>query len=160
MASLPDFFAFTRTSLGRIDPSEVDTAVDLINSAYRYQDAAKGRPRTDATRLAEKISESEFYVARRGRETVACVYVERGHSNWHFGLLTVTEPLRGTGLGAALIQSVEQYARTENASQLDLDYMSLAPWLKAYYERFGFTETGQIAPWGTITLVRMSKPLT
>jgi len=42
---------------------------------------------------------------------------------------------------------------------LDLDYMSLAPWLRKYYEGYGFRETGESVRWGTIDLIHMSKDL-
>jgi hypothetical protein len=37
--------------------------------------------------------------------------------------------------------------------------MSLAPWLKKYYEKYGYAETGTVEAWGTIDLIRMKKAL-
>jgi len=42
---------------------------------------------------------------------------------------------------------------------VELDYMSVAPWLKPYYEKFGYVETGEVMPWGAIDLIRMTKTL-
>ena len=114
---------------------------------------------TDHAHLSQRVSQSEFCVAKRGNEIVGCVYVERHGSSLHFGLLTVAEHLRGTGIGAALINAIEDYAKDSEAKLLELDYMSLASWLKAYYEQYGFEETGQVIPWGKIDLIRMSKTI-
>jgi GNAT superfamily N-acetyltransferase len=157
MASLSDFFEFENVALRRIAAADLDSTVAMINAAYAYQDAAKGRPRTDNIHLSQRITESDFYVAKRGDEVVGCVYVEQHGPSVHFGLLTVARQLRGTGLGAALINAIEAYAKHLETNLLELDYMSLAPWLKSYYERYGFKETGQVVAWGTIDLIRMSK---
>jgi GNAT superfamily N-acetyltransferase len=77
----------------------------------------------------------------------------------HFGLLTVADKYRGKGLGPALIEAVEAFAQYTGARNVELDYMSAAPWLKPYYEKYGYVETGEITNWGTIDLIRMSKPL-
>ena len=55
--------------------------------------------------------------------------------------------------------AIEADARTRGCATIQLDYMSLAPWLKAYYERYGFQETGETVQWGAIALVQMAKPL-
>lgn len=159
MKALPDSFSFKNVALRRIASEDIKETVAMINAAYSYQDKAKGRSRTDRNHLSERISESEFYIAKSSKQIVGCLYVERHDPSLHFGLLTVAERFRGTGLGAALMNAIETYAKSSDMKALELDYMSLAPWLKSYYERYGFKETGQIINWGTIDLIRMSKSL-
>jgi N-acetylglutamate synthase-like GNAT family acetyltransferase len=119
---LSDFFKFKNVTLKRITRADIDDTVAIINAAYKYQDAAKGRPRTDRAHLSQRVSASEFYVAKHGNEIVGCVYVERHGSSLHFGLLTVEEHLRGTGLGAALINAIEDYTKDSETKLLELDY--------------------------------------
>ena len=77
----------------------------------------------------------------------------------HFGLLTVTPEYRGSGLAPAIINAIEAYGRALQCRFVQLDYMSVAPWLKSYYEKFGFRETGVKEPWANMDLIQMSKGL-
>jgi predicted N-acetyltransferase YhbS len=156
---LSDIFRFPGLTCEPIADADVDAAVALINEAYAYQDAHKGQPRTNPAHLRRQISQSEFYVVRQLGEIVGCLYVRRQEGSVHFGLLTVAQRLRGTGLAPALIKAVESYARKLGVQAVELDYMSVAVWLRTYYERFGYAETGQVTPWGSIDLIRMAKPL-
>lgn len=57
------------------------------------------------------------------------------------------------------MHAIDDFARDKGYESLDLDYMSLAPWLKKYYVGYGFRETGETKAWGTTDLIRMSKKL-
>jgi hypothetical protein len=104
---LSDIFRFPGLTCEPIADADVDAAVALINEAYAYQDAHKGQPRTNPAHLRRQISQSEFYVVRQLGEIVGCLYVRRQEGSVHFGLLTVAQRLRGTGLAPALIKAVE-----------------------------------------------------
>ncbi len=159
MLVLANYFQFIDITLQRISETDIDATVALINDAYSYQDEAKGRPRINASELRKRTERSEFYVAKQDGRVVGCVYVERYPKKLHFGLLTVSSELRGKGLGPATMEAIENYARDLSMAVIELDYMSLAPWLKAYYEKLGYVETGEVTPWGAIDLVRMAKTL-
>lgn len=109
--------------------------------------------------LSKRVSEVEFYVATLKDQIVGCVYIEPKGNKLHFGLLTVSSELRGTGLAQGIIAAIEEYATEQGFKQLDLDYMSIATWLKKYYEAYGFKLTGKIIKWGNIDLINMSKGL-
>lgn len=159
ISNLTGYFHYPNVHLARITDADIEETVTLINKAYAYQDAYKQAPRTNPAHLRKSAADNEFYVVKRDNEIVGCVYVKRGEGSIHFGLLTVTDKFRGKGLGPALIEAVESYAKHLGANNVELDYMSAAPWLKQYYERYGYTETGQVINWGTINLIHMSKPL-
>jgi len=159
MSDLSDYLQYPDISLQLISEPEIDATVALINDAYSYQDEAKGGPRIDEQKLRQRIETSEFYVARQDGRIVGCVYVERLAKKLHFGLLTVAAQLRGKGLGVAIMEAIHDYARELDVQVVELDYMSLAPWLKLYYEKFGYVETGEVMPWGDIDLIRMTKTL-
>jgi GNAT superfamily N-acetyltransferase len=157
--TFPDHFSFGQLTMARIADDEIEETVELINPAYRYQESAKGTPRTNPEHLRRRVSETDFYVVKDAGQIVGCVYLEPREQALHFGLLTLADRYRKTGLAPAIMQALEAYARARHYDTLELDYMSLAPWLKRYYERYGFAETGEITNWGTIDLLHMSKRL-
>jgi predicted N-acetyltransferase YhbS len=159
MQSPANFFHFSHTILRDVQDSDVDQLVSLINEAYSYQDDAKGAPRTNLEHLRKRISETRMYVIESNNKVIGCVYLEPHDKSLHFGLLTVAPIFRGTGLAQAIMTSVEKYATNNHYEALELDYMSLAPWLKDYYERYKFATTGQSTAWGSIDLIRMRKTI-
>jgi GNAT superfamily N-acetyltransferase len=159
MSSLINTFNFASIKLSRMGEADIDATVAMINKAYSYQDKAKGRPRTDRGSLRQKMGETEFYVAKHAEKVVGCVYVKSQERAVHFGLLTVADSYRGKGLAAAMMAGIEAHSKSIGAERVELDYMSEAPWLKHYYEKYGYAENGQVTPWGTIDLIRMEKPV-
>jgi GNAT superfamily N-acetyltransferase len=159
MISLANYFHYPNIQLVRIKAADIAETVALINKAYAYQDVYKQAPRTNPEHLSKNATDNEFYIAKQGDKIVGCLYTKRGVHSVHFGLLTVADKYRGKGLGPALIEAVEAFAQYTGARNVELDYMSAAPWLKPYYEKYGYVETGEITNWGTIDLIRMSKPL-
>jgi len=155
--NLSSYFSKDGFNLRTTLVSDVNELVGIINDAYSYQNEAKGRPRTDSDHLRQRISETDFYTLLHDKKIIGCVYLEPKDSALHFGLLTLTPDFRGKGVAEGVIDSIDAYARNNNYETIDLDYMSLAPWLKKYYEKYGFTETGEITSWGLIDLVRMRK---
>jgi N-acetylglutamate synthase-like GNAT family acetyltransferase len=161
MASLSDFFDFDGLALRRILPGDFPATVELVNEAYAYQETAKGEPRTSLDQLAARAETSECYVLEAGSKIVGCVYVELLNRKLaKFGMLTVAPALRHKGVGGSLIAAVESYVKGQDIIRLQLDYMSVAPWLKSYYERLGFQENGSIRAWGNIDLIQMEKSFT
>lgn len=157
--SLPDYFSYPNGTLRPMRREDISTLVPIINEAYAYQDAAKGSPRTSAAHLTERAHQADFYVLTIDEQLSGCFYIEKVKNALHFGLLTLIPGARGKGIGTLIIAALTDYAKSVGLSTLELDYMSVASWLKRYYEKSGFTETGQITPWGSIDLVRMSKEL-
>ena len=54
---------------------------------------------------------------------------------------------------------IETYAIANSFSLLELDYMSIAPWLDQYYTKNGFIKTGYSVTWKGVKLVQMQKKL-
>lgn len=152
-------FAFKNVVLRRAVESDLSELVPLINEAYSYQDAAKGEPRTSSKKLKTRIEEVDFYVLTKEQKTIGCVYLEPKGKSLHFGLLTLAEAYRGEGIATALLKKIEEFAMRSGYERIELDYMSLAPWLEMYYKNQGFKLTGEITKWGSIDLVRMAKDL-
>lgn len=157
---LGDYFISDEFSLTVITENDIPRAVDLINHAFEYQDEAKGMKRIDQFGLRKKMDNSEFYVWKdKLGHLVATVYVALDTDTAHFGLLAVSDELRGKGLAPLIISAIEDYARAKGKSILELDYMSLSPWLGPYYEKYGFIATGFVEDIGWAELVQMQKTL-
>ena len=158
--SLQDYFYSDTFAVKRISQNDVPEVINLINHAFWYQDEAKGAKRIDAAGVQKKMDNSEFYVWRDGAgELAACCYVTLGESKLHFGLLAITDKLRGKGLAPAIMTATEGYGQALGKEMLELDYMSLSPWLGEYYERYGFEKTGFVEDIGWSKLIQMQKKL-
>ena len=157
MDTLPSFFHYPNASLRGADENDIPFLVKLINEAYSYQDEAKGSTRTNPEHLRKRMTKTDFYVIERANEIVGCIYLEPRELSLHFGLLTLIPRLRGKGIAQAVMTAIEAHAQHHNYPTIELDYMSLAPWLRPYYEKYGFIATGEIQEWGSIDLIRMKK---
>lgn len=156
---ISNYFSKDDIRLRSIVDEDVDELVVIINEAYSYQDEAKGETRTNPEHLRKRIAEADFYTMTHDNKVIGCVYLEPKDSALHFGLLTLTPEYRGKGIAQKVMTAIDQYAISNNFTTIELDYMSLAPWLKNYYENYGFKETGQVVKWGKIDLIHMSKPV-
>lgn len=154
------FFQNDEFTITRMAEADVPEAVQLINHAFAYQDAAKGEPRTSERVLQKQMAKQMFYVWRDVNGTFAAtVYIIPGDHTVHFGLLAVADKFRGKGLAPAIIAAVEAYARASKAHTLELDYISIASWLENYYKKYGFAKTGVSEDIGWCKLVQMHKSL-
>lgn len=156
---LQNFFTFNEYSLRKANASDINKLVEIINEAYSYQDEVRGEPRTNIEHLKKRILDTDFYVIENHNSIVGCVYTESPAASLHFGLLTLTPEHRGKGVAEQVMDAIEDLAQANNFNAIGLDYMSVAPWLKLYYERYGFIETGEFEDWGKIRLLHMKKKL-
>ncbi|MBL0264753.1 MAG: GNAT family N-acetyltransferase [Leptospiraceae bacterium] len=81
-------------------------------------------------------------IAREGEEIIGGVLGEMYYRGLHIDLVWVSEPLRKTGLGTALIRKAEELARESSCTLIYLDTFSFqAP---EFYEKLGFEVFGKI----------------
>lgn len=158
MPGLADHFPGSDYEVNTARSADKPELMNLINHAFSYQDEAKGDKRITLEALTKKIDETEFYVWKNN-EVVACCYVDVLEHEVHFGLLTVADELRGGDFAPSIIKAIEEYAGSMHKEDIKLDYMSLSPWLKSYYEKYGFQETGNVRDLGWCELIEMSKSL-
>lgn len=158
-AQFTDFLKTPDLSIALLSKAQMDEAVRLINHAFSYQDEAKGRERITLDELAKKIDETQFYVIKQHDKLVACISLELRSDCLYLGLLAVADRLQGGKLAPKIMQATNEYAKQLNYKRIDLSYGSASPWLREYYERYGYTETGDIRDIGWSKLIEMSKPL-
>lgn len=157
---LPNIFVSKGINCRRFVEADTASVVALINHAFSYQDSIKSEPRTNEEHIQKTAAKYELYVFTKGSVIIGCVYTVRRDRVLHFGLLALADEYKGTGLGKIIIESIIELAKSSYCSSVELDYVSEAYWLKEYYERYGFVETGEKEEWLSAFLVRMRKQIT
>jgi ribosomal protein S18 acetylase RimI-like enzyme len=141
--------------------ADLDALAALINSAYRGDSSRAGwtteadyltGQRTDARALRRDRAAKPEAVILTLKEVedgpfLACVWVEpAGDDVWYLGMLTVRPDLQDAGLGRALIDIAEAYARTRGGRRMKMTVVHIRDTLIAWYERRGFHLTGAEEP--------------
>lgn len=126
--------------------ADVAEIVRVTNLAYRVEDFFIDGDRTNAAEVAAKISTtgSCFLVidVASGNGLAASAYVELRRERAYFGMLSVAPAHQKKGLSRALINSVEDYARANGCSALEIDVVNVREELPAFYDLMGFKVTG------------------
>lgn len=159
MKSLPDFFSFKTLTMQKFAKADTAEAVALINQAFEYQVAHVGHNRTDPTLINEKAAKGDLHIIKDGAKIVATIFTKHTGDAVKFGMFAIAPTHRGSGLSTAMLAALDQYAKAVGAKTINLDYTSFAPWLKTYYQRHGYTETGEREPWDGAELVHMQKTI-
>jgi ribosomal protein S18 acetylase RimI-like enzyme len=150
IAAAPTFRSATR--------DDVPALVALIESAYRG-DASRAGWTTEADILEGQRTDPEGVLAvienaasrlvavESAGELVACCQLERRCRHAYFGMFAVRPALQGAGLGKLIITEAERFARDEwGVAEMHMTVISVREDLIAWYERRGYTRTGQTSP--------------
>ena len=139
---------------------DVAAIVDLVQSAYRGDPSRLGwtteadlldGQRTDVEAVAETIASAASVVllaAADAGSLVACCQIDRSDDGVsHFGLFAVRPGVQGGGVGRDLLARAESYARDNfGATTMVMTVIAQRAELIAWYERQGYTRTGQTRP--------------
>ncbi|MGF1432298.1 GNAT family N-acetyltransferase [Kitasatospora sp. LaBMicrA B282] len=137
---------------------DIPALLDLVESAYRGEASRAGwtteadlldGQRTDAPALAETLArpDTRVLLAERAGELLACCTVERRPAGAYFGMFSVHPASQGGGVGRAVLAEAERYVRDEwDAAQLEMTVIVQRDDLIAWYERRGFSRTGELSP--------------
>jgi GNAT superfamily N-acetyltransferase len=101
-------------------------------------------------RLAGLLSDSNYaaFVAEKGSQVLGLGggalgrYFEKNGSYARLVVLVVSEAARGLGIGRALVDAVERWARTRGAQELFVNSGSHRQEAHRFYEQCGFRVTG------------------
>jgi ribosomal protein S18 acetylase RimI-like enzyme len=147
--------------------SDVDAVVALVESAYRGEssrtgwtteaDLLDGR-RTDAAAIGAVVDDprSILLLARRpGRSAggpgrpgpiAACCHLRDDGGRAYFGMFAVRPDAQGGGIGRAVMAESERRATGWGARELWMTVIAQRTELIAWYERLGFSRTGETQP--------------
>jgi GNAT superfamily N-acetyltransferase len=133
------------------DGEFVAQVVDLVNRVYA--DAEKGlwrdgANRTDADEVAAAVRAGQLAVARLDGRLVGAVRVQRlDATTGEFGMLVASPDHRGAGLGRALVEFAETWARERRLGRMQLELLVPREWahpvkefLRDWYTRIGYRQ--------------------
>lgn len=144
-------------------PTEADfpSIIDLVNAAYRGKGTTAGwnieTGIIDGTRLTDSLLQEDlatkphahFLVTRDPgtNAVIGTVWLEPSKDDaWYLGLFTVSPALQKQHLGRALLSAAEDFAKARGARSMRMGVLSVRDTLIAWYERRGYTRTGETEP--------------
>jgi len=140
-------------------PADTERLVQLVRSAYRGESSRQGwtseadlvgGDRINAKQVLAMIegANSLMLVFDDGNSIIACCHVEdRGGNLAYFGTFAVAPTEQGIGLGRRMLAEAERLAVLRFGSAvLELAVLAQQEKLLAWYERLGFSRSGETRP--------------
>ena len=129
-----------------------DDLLALIRRAFAYMDGVIDPPSSahllSADSLAEKAKREAGFLAVENGRIVGCVFALERARDFYVGKLAVEPALQGQGVGARLMQAVEDLARERGKDAIELQARIELTANHAAFARLGFRETGRTAHQG------------
>jgi len=139
--------------------TDVAAVVELVESAYRGESSRAGwtteadllhGQRTDTAAVEAAVSAPDGLLLAQdssGR-VVGCCQLRAGADGVaQFGMFAVRPGVQGAGVGSALLAEAERVAAAElGAHEVQMTVITQRTELIAYYERRGYSPTGQTRP--------------
>lgn len=126
----------------------------LVNAAYRGESSKQGwtteadllaGQRTDPEEILRLISsdDSMFLLCRDKAKLIGSVHLQKQEEQVWLGMLAVSPPLQGRGVGKRLLQAAEQAAQeTWAVNKSVMTVIACRSELIAFYQRRGYRRTG------------------
>ncbi|HEY6747720.1 MAG TPA: GNAT family N-acetyltransferase [Mycobacteriales bacterium] len=140
------------------DSPLVTEIVELVNRVYAEAEKGlwrDGTRRTDARQVATAIDAGELALARLDDRIVGAVRIQQlDRGVGEFGMLVGSPEHRGVGIGSALVDFAETWARHEGLSEMQLELLVPRLWthpvkefLREWYTHIGYRQvrTGRLA---------------
>jgi GNAT superfamily N-acetyltransferase len=170
-----------------VRPATVDDAeaiAALVHAAYRSEESRRGwtseahlvaGQRADAAMIRHLVGlpDDEVLVAPGDDGLpVACCHLERREGGAYLGMFAVRPHAQGAGVGRRMLAAAEAWVRDRwGSTTLEITVLNHRPELLAWYERCGFSRTGEEHPFPyedrrfgeprrpDLVLLGMSKPI-
>lgn len=145
-------------ALTEAEPAEYPEVIALTNRAYREAAGQTGwkvetlvaGQRIDASLLAEDLAApgAVLLVARDGTDArLGHVRLDdHGGGAWYLSMLTVDPSRQDGGLGRAILEASEAWARARGARTMAMSVLRQREELIAWYGRRGYRPTGEEKP--------------
>lgn len=119
---------------------EAGEIVRVINAAFLPAESFfVDGDRIDREQVLHNFEKGVFLVAE---EMAGCVYVELRGERAYIGLLSVDPARQKGGVGRALMNAAESYARERGCRAMDLRIVNLRQELPPFYRKLGYLESG------------------
>lgn len=138
--------------------ADIPQLLQLINSAYRGEDAKKGWTheadlidgsiRTDETSLLQLIEKHDATILKfvHNNRILGCVYLEKKASSLYLGMLSVSPEIQAQGVGKQLLRAADEYASQRLCKTIEMTVISVRRELIKWYERNGYHQTSKREP--------------
>ena len=135
--------------------------IDLVNLAFRGSGPSASwnveSGIIEGQRLTESLLREDFAAKPQGRLLMyrdeatgllqGTVWLDPvGDGVWHLGLLTVRPNLQKQQLGRTLLAAAESFAKERGGHRIRMTVVNVRDLLIAWYERRGYTRTGETQP--------------
>ncbi|HEX3967043.1 MAG TPA: GNAT family N-acetyltransferase [Edaphobacter sp.] len=140
--------------------AEYPAIIDLVNLAYRgagpsaswnIENFIEGERLNDSLLREDLAAKPEAHLLTYrdtpGGQLLGTVWLDPGKDEvWYLGLLTIHPELQKRKLGGTLLAAAEDFARQRGARRIQMTVVHVRDILIAWYERRGYTLTGEIRP--------------
>lgn len=137
--------------------ADANALTTLVNSAYRGESSKAGwtteadlldGTRTSPELLEEILSRPDTTILKylEDEKLLACVELRLLGDKMYLGMLTVSPMLQGKGIGKMLLNASEALAKEKKCNAVYMTVISLRNELIAWYNRCGYTTTGERKP--------------
>ena len=140
--------------MSKAEKQDAGQIAALVNAAYRGEPSKQGWTteadllagrRTDTEEILRLISSADsiFLLCRAEAELIGSVHLQRQAEQVCLGMLAVSPPLQGRGIGKQLLLAAEQTAQeTWSVNKSVMTVIACRNELLAFYERRGYRRTG------------------
>lgn len=147
--------------------SDIPEMIEVVNASFEVEAFFVNAPRTHAQQLAELFRNGHFLLAHQDARLIASAYYEARGEHGYIGMLAVHPDQQRTGLGRAMIQSVEEILRVSGCKIAELSVVSVRTNLLQLYGKLGYREAGTAEVPDDlrqkltmpVQLIRLEKPL-
>ncbi len=115
----------------------------MIHAAFGAFEPPSGVLKETVADLAARQRDGLVLVAQDGERFIGSLFCARQSDALYLTRLATAPDWRKRGVGRALIAAAESEARASGAMRLTLRVRKNLPGNRAYFERFGFTVTGE-----------------
>lgn len=90
-------------------------------------------------------------------QLIAFALASRVDGQGHLDQISTLESAGGLGIGRALIETVHDWARQQNATTVTLTTFASVPWNGPYYERLGYVELAEAEQGPELRAIRLNE---
>lgn len=141
------------------EEKDIPALVKLLDSAYRGENSKQGwtseadlfigERRTDEASVAELMKRPGAvflkYVNEKG-VIEGCVFLQKKDKRLYLGMFSVSPATQGKGIGKKILSTADEYARSQNCSSIYMTVISVRKELITWYEKNGYSQTGEMVP--------------
>jgi ribosomal protein S18 acetylase RimI-like enzyme len=141
-------------SVTKAEKHDAGQIADLVNSAYRGEYSRQGwtteadllagrRTETDEIEQLIATDDSMFLLCKAEAQLIGSVHLQKQPDQVDLGMLAVSPPLQGRGIGRHLLLAAEQAVQQDWATnRLVMSVIESRSELIAFYERNGYRRIG------------------